>query len=255
MTGRADEARQEYLCIDLDGLSRSDQQDAMLGLCLAQHSVGDHEAAKQAAESVVKLNGKSMSAHHARIQLAQMKPYSAARTAELLELRNKAASRKWASLENNIRIFLANREDRQEQKASLRHVIDTSYKTKDFYNRFRAILNLFGSRSPGEAVLYSDRVSLLAAYHFFHNERMNDQFDRVHSILWGLFEEEADLGNLLSLFRHSSFIWRLSGNYGKEKAYLTKLKKKAEQIRKSNLPNIKRDRVYFFARVTVVVVS
>lgn len=249
MLGRAAEARDQYQATDLTGLSRALRQEAKLGLAMSQKAAGDVDQAKVAASEALAINAKSVTAHHARIFLAQLKAPSRARTKELIDLKNKAAARKWHTLENNIQMFLARNQPTRQKQITLRQVVDSSHKHKDFYNKFRAIIDMMEAREAGSLVLMQDRIALINAYQFFHAERLGDFFAKVHAILWSIFEEEGDIQNLLSLFRHSSFIWRLSGNHAAERVYLDALREKLDQIKRSNLAGIGKDRIYFLIRI------
>lgn len=252
MTGRPAEARDAYLNVNNAELSNSTKQDIALGLAMSYNSNGQTEEGKAAAEAAIKLNGKTLSALHARVLLAQQEPAGPARDAKLLKLLQTAKARKSSVLENNIKIFRAERANQDERKKTLREVIDTAPATGDFYNRFRAILRLFEDREPGSPVAHMDKLTLITAYHFFHNERMDINFNRVHSILWKIFEEEGDIWNLLSLFRHSSFIWRLGGITDSEQGYIDLLRPRYDAIVGSNQPNLTRERKYFLTRLQAI---
>jgi hypothetical protein len=62
----------------------------------------------------------------------------------------------------------------------------------------------------------------------------------------------GEIGNLLNLFRHSSFIWRLGGREGTEARYLAKLVRMVRDLIASGELRSSRDGAYFVVRVSIV---
>jgi len=249
MTGRSTEARDAYIKVDTAGLSKAERQEIQLGLALSFPSGTHKEEKKEAASKAVALNPKSVSALHGRVILAELEPHGPERDAKLERLLQRAKARKAHVIENNIRISHAANATPEERHSTLRAVIDSSRISGDYYNKFRAIVTMFEDREPGSPVSDADKLTLITAYHFFHNERINSYFSEVHAILWSIFEEEGDVRNLLSLFRHSSFIWRLSDGAETESKYLESLRLRYDSIVHSNVPNLGRERTYFLVRL------
>jgi hypothetical protein len=249
MTGRSTEARDAYIKVDTTGLSKKERQEIKLGLALAYSSHTHREEKKLAAEEAVALSLKSVSALHGRVILAELESKGSVRDAKLERLAQQAKARKAHVLENNIRISRAIAGPPDERRLTLRAVIDSSRTSGDYYNKFRASVSLFEDREPGSPVSDADKMTLITAYHFFHNERIDSYFSRVHAILWKVFEDEGDIRNLLSLFRHSSFIWRLSEGAATESEYLEALRLRHDSIVHSNVPNVQRERTYFLVRL------
>jgi hypothetical protein len=246
MTGRTLEARDAYLAVDDEGLSKKMLQEIQLGLAM---TYGQAEERRAAAERTIRLGAGSSSALQARALLAQMEPPSAAREQKLERLLNKARSTKAHVVENNIRLFRAEEASPGDRRTMIRGVLEAARANGDFYNRFRAIVRLLEVRDIADAVSEADRNLLISAYHFFHNERMEGLFNRTHKLLWRMFEADGDIWNLLSLFRHSSFIWRLAGTADSEREYLEDLRPLHDSIVRSNLPDLGRERTYFLVRL------
>lgn len=135
----------------------------------------------------------------------------------------------------------------------LQEVVETARVTKDFWNVARATITLAEIAKSGSAISLDQRNRLVDAYHFLHAERLSSLFDRCHECLWRVFEDTGDTENLLNLFRHSSFIWRLAGHNDIELKYLRRLTGNISQLVMSNAPDIEKDRSYFMVRVSVVI--
>lgn len=97
-------------------------------------------------------------------------------------------------------------------------------KSGDTYTAARAVVKL-GALSIKELGTISkvDLKNLIDAYQYFYGERFSFLFSKTHETLWSYFNSQSDVRNLLTLFRHSSFIWRLHGDETKEKTYVQEL--------------------------------
>ena len=82
-------------------------------------------------------------------------------------------------------------------------------------------------------------------YSYLYAQRMTSLFLRCHGALWKMLMSERRLGELLRIFRHSSFLWRLYGEVDTERRYY-------EELERLELGDIIRsggiDAMYFEAR-------
>lgn len=253
MVGRVNEAKAEFEALDLPALSKSQRQSAELGLALVLKRLGDDDAAADAARRAISIDRKSGVALHAKLIIAEQLDDAVERAGEMERLLAAAHKGKDTVLENNIRLTLAReREDDEGAIALLTDVIKTPITEKDFYNSVRAVIELAERRSRTTGLGDEDRARLMGAYHFLYNERLSSLFDRCHEALWNEFERVGEIGNLLNLFRHSSFIWRLGGREGTEARYLAKLVRMVRSLIASGELRSSRDGAYFVVRVSVV---
>lgn len=139
------------------------------------------------------------------------------------------------------------RGDVAQAQSLLRSVLERSKREHDFYNGARAISELINLHPAGTLFPTQDKLRLIDAYHYSYNERRGGLFDKCHNALWKIFESEGDIENLLSLFRHSSFIWRLNGREKPEARYIERL-----QRFRNRMMNSTRDRDYFLVRIIIV---
>src|ERR1700678_765163 len=209
---------------DLDALSKSQRQSAELGLALTLEGLKDVRGAADAARRVIALDRKSGNALHAKVIIAEQIKDATERSAELQRLLVTAHKGRHTVVENNIRLTLASAE-KDDEKASglLKEVVQTPVGCNDFYNGVRAAVQLAERRSRSSGLTEVERSRLIDAYHFLYSERLVSLFDRCHEALWNEFEHSGQMVNLLNLFRHSSFIWRLNGHKSTEARYLAKL--------------------------------
>jgi len=253
MIGRTIEARTQFELLDLSVLSKSQRQSAELELALTLKRLKDNPGAADAARRVIILNRKSSAALQARVIIAQQIENNAERTAELQRLLTLAKKGEHIVTTNNIRLILAKEEDDHEKASMLlKEVVLTRAESNDFYNGVRAALDLAERQSRTAKLEEAERLRLIDAYHFLYSERMINLFDRCHEALWNEFERSGQIENLLNLFRHSSFIWRLNGHESTEARYLSKLVRKVQDVIASEKIRGSRDGAYFVVRMSVV---
>jgi hypothetical protein len=253
MIGRPIDARTEFERLDLDALTKSQRQHAELELALSLERLKDSRGAADAALRAIALDRNSGAALQAKVIIAEQIEDVAKRQAELQRLLATAGAGGHAVVENNIRLMLARVEkDDEKAFALLNEVVQAPAGSNDFYNRVRGIVGLAERRSQSSGLSEADRSRLIDAYHFLYSERLVNLFERCHEALWNEFERSGQIGNLLNLFRHSSFIWRLNGRESTESHYLAKLVGMVQDIVASDNFRGSRDGAYFVVRVSVV---
>lgn len=251
MTNNLEEVRDALEALDYNYLSQYQRQSAKLNLALAYRSLSKADDAKRVARDCIAIDRKSALALQAESIVATQIADSNARVAKLTALRAKSDRQKSAITTNNIALNLSdeaeNRQDFEEARRLLREVVDRARREGDFYNGARAIANLAKLHPLDAPFAAADKIRLIDAYHFAHNERRGVLFDQCHEALWNVFEREQDIGNLLSLFRHSSFIWRINGREKREIQYIERLR-----ALRGRMLQPSRDREYFYVRVTII---
>ena len=253
MTNRVSEATAILQGLDQSHLTKAQRQNAELHLALCLEKQ-DSEGAADAARRTIALDKNSLNALQAKSLLAEQIEDDTSRDAELRRLLAIAKRRESRTLTNNIMLALARnarlRGDRSEDL--LKQVVQGARTKGDFYNIARAIVALSTLPDAENRLTRGERDHLIEAYHFLYNERLFDLFDQCHAALWKLFERDGDRTNLLNLFRHSSFIWRLNGREAEEMNYLTKLMKNMRDLIAAGLTQANRDDAYFVVRISVV---
>lgn len=251
MIGRIEDARKEFEQLNLSELTKSQQQSAELGLALTLED-SDPVAAADAARRVIALGSNTVSSLHAQVIIAEQITNVEKKKARLRSLLSVAVKKEYLVLASNIRLTLADEEDDEKAIKYLCDVVDSNSKKGDFYNVVRAIIDLGERQVNTSGLKDTDRIKLIDAYHFLYNERLAGLFNRCHDVLWSEFSRLGQIENLLNLFRHSSFIWRLNGQEETEKRYLSKLAKVVRTAKASKIVGASRDGSYFLVRVSVV---
>jgi hypothetical protein len=189
-----------------------------------QHS--DPSKAKDLAAQTVALGRATLAGLHAQALLLQLSPEVEDRFEQLRTLERRARSKKAVVVANNIAFFLATNGgvSASARRAELRAIAESAKKNGDPYSAARSIVALGLHASAQKSTLNRDeRSGLIEAYHYLYNERISSLFKECHEGLWKYFMESVDVENLLRLFRHSSFIWRIHGMEALEAPYIREL--------------------------------
>ncbi|XOK13275.1 metallophosphoesterase [Agrobacterium tumefaciens] len=254
MTSRLAEARTNFEQLNDAFLTKKQRQSVQLGLALVLDRQGDEPGAVEAAKRVIAIDRKSASALHASAIIAEQIQDNGERVATLKKILVKAQKDDNQALANNISLSLAANRRKMGLASDdlLKQIVVTQKKTGDFYNAARAIVELARQSGAVERLTAEERTHLIEAYHYLFHERLFNLFDKCHAALWELFTHDGDSASLLNLFRHSSFIWRLSGREEQETKYLEKLGTMFGDIIAGGVSQTTRDGAYFIVRISIV---
>ena len=103
-----------------------------------------------------------------------------------------------------------------------------------------------GDSAWGELIAIPEEHRVLAmGYSYLYAQRMTSLFLSCHGALWKMLMSERRLEDLLRIFRHSSFLWRLYGEVDTERQYYNEL----ERLQLADITHSGGiDAVYFEAR-------
>lgn len=225
--------------------SNQDRAKILLSYALCLQSLNDPKAIGVAKE-VMALLPKSASALQAKAILIEME-HDADSSTDLLKLEKKARASGYNTVANNLALDRVS--DSSSDYDSLRTVYSTSLEVGDNYNACRATVKLGKLLLKDTGNLPSiDLNNLIKSYQYFYGERFKTLFSQAHRILWDYFEKRNDVKNLLILFRHSSFIWRLNGDEDNELIYIQSLTASARNILNTDILKADKNTSYFLVR-------
>lgn len=216
-------------------------------------ALGRNEDAKAAAETARSLaKHGSLLESQAKSKLVNYDVNQGASSA-LVDLEQEARKKSWESHANDLAIILSTLAPNEHKIELLDRVI---FSNEDGRNKYRAVVSkgkLLMKWNMLDRMSVIDECLLAKAYQYFHAQRMAE-FAECHKVFWALLEKKGRLAALYSLFRHSSFIWRLEGNLQNERIYLEKLAhiKDIEKIEKSEFTF---EIAYFIKRAKVLIVK
>jgi len=208
-------------------ISNSVKSSVLIALTLASESLGETENAIDFARQCIALDKHSRNALQARSVIVGIKSEgNPQRKEKLLKLARSASKRGAQVIANNLRLLcMQEAEDDTEKITLARQVIEgAAADDHDDYNVMRAMLWLCKiAVFKGIPLSDSDLTRVIGAYHYLLNESMDQLFGLAHKVLWRHFLLTGDTGNLLSLFRHSSFKWHLRGKSAEDRNYATEV--------------------------------
>lgn len=248
MTGDGPDAVEIYERLQLLNWSNSDKISVLINhaLCLEKTCP---EVAIQMAKEIIRLDKNSNQALQAHTLILEVEAEENSHL-KLVEIQRDARKRGANVAANNIALSLATSSpDSAELEESLREVRETADKDQDFYNFARASIQLARLYVKREMPLPTEVMSnLIKAYQYLFGQRLAGLFDSAHELLWKEFENNRDIPNLLTLFKHSSFNWRLDNKEEKEKSYASRLIAMEKKLLKVDILQANADTAYFLSR-------
>jgi hypothetical protein len=258
MTGRQQEALTylaDALTVSGGKLTKDDRASIWIDLALCEASLSNADGAVAAAREVEQLVPKQSSEwYQAQAILVDATLKGRARAKRLVEMEKEARNRRHRTVADNIALDLAR--EATDTKAKLRYH-DRVLNSGEFaYNQVRAAVGkaraLQQSGSVGE-LGGGDLVLLAKAYSYLHTQRLNVLFEQCHEALWVEFEARRETHQLLRLFRHTSFLWRIRGNEQREADYLRRLQAvSVEPPQQNKEGSLLTELQYFWSRVRAV---
>lgn len=221
MIGQDERAHQIASAINLDGQSNAFKARTLLTIALCKESLKVPPAEIiAAAEACRKINPKGWLALNARyIIISNENPPD--KTARLRVLHDEARKKGCNTVANNIALELADiTSDAHQKSLLLETALKSGQSDQDHYNFVRALLRIarqsFDETGTLSRQLFDDCVR---AYSYLHNQRLDSLFESCHMLLWDVFKLRGDEGNLLTLYRYSSLVWRLRRKIKTEQKY------------------------------------
>ncbi|MCX7749336.1 MAG: metallophosphoesterase [Clostridia bacterium] len=218
MLGKSDEALEELQTLQKNALGfLSKIRQASLFLDLAFLNSDDTQTSISMAKKVQELTDKDSPMYLQALDIIlSSQPQTEERDKKLVKLEKTARKNEYNTLANNITYFLAaNNKDKNKAIESYNKILNS---TDDIYNYVKAIIKkaevLLDECDDG--IKINDLLLLGQAYSYAFTQRMSSIFTRCHNVLWKYFLKQKQLVQLLRIFRHSSFFWRIKGDNAQE---------------------------------------
>jgi hypothetical protein len=258
MTGKNDESLiylRNSLEIGEKFLSSAEKSSIWLNIALAEDKLKNTDAAIIAANMVKSISKADTGPYlHAETILAELTLKGVARSKKLAQIESQARVNGDATLADTIALDFAN--DAGSPEKQIKHLDKVLESRSRGYNQTRAIVakSKVILRQNGALKLQgSDLQALSSSYSYLHAQRFSSLFDQCHDQLWKVFEATGDSVQLLRLFRHSSFIWRIRGDEETEAKYLTRLNEQNLNENSMGGKGIVIEVTYFFRRLKIVI--
>lgn len=152
---------------------------------------------------------------------------------KLKSIESKARKLGFTILANNISLSLTKHDTPSliDKKKYLNKVLQTD----DEYNKVRAIINKGILLVENKIIDEFDNEFLLLlslSYTYLYFQRLQNLFNKCHRVLWFYLKEKNRYSELLNLYRHSSFNWRIYGENVLDENYLNQLMEQQLEISK-----------------------
>ncbi|QNK71207.1 metallophosphoesterase family protein [Variovorax sp. PAMC26660] len=214
-----------FATLNLEDFDKTTKRRILINWALAEEH-NDARQAKELAEKIISLGKATFQAMEAQALILRLSPEDPERFNKLKAIEKKARGRKAFTAANNIAMFLSanGNLNANEKRESLRGIALSAKRNGDSYGATRAAVEIGKVTRLNSLKPSSDEVAgLIESYHYLYQERISGLFSSCHENLWHHFLGQNDMPNLLRLFRHSSFVWRLHGHEQKELPYIESL--------------------------------
>ena len=228
MLGQADDAAAVLEQLLNDGemeLGKQELLSVQTDLAFIYERRKNKEHAVRAAREMQRLSPRKSSGKYlgAEAIIANMNLDGAERVNKLKGVERRARQHEHTVVANNIALMLSRLTEAGPKEVWQQRVIDSK---GDQYNRLRAMVakaNRLIALGKGSSLSPEEHRVLAMGYSYLYAQRMTSLFGRCHGALWKILVSEGRLGDLLKIFRHSSFLWRLYGEVDTERQYYNEL--------------------------------
>ena len=250
MLGHADDAATVLEQLLNDGEMELEKQELLsvqADLAFIYERRKNKTYAVRAAQEMQRLSPKKSSGKYLEAEaiIANMTLEDAERVNKLKSVERRAREQERTRVANNTALTLSGLEEAGPAESWQQRVIDSK---GDQYNRLRAIVakaNRLIALGRSSSLSPEEHRILAMGYSYLYTQRMTSLFRSCHGALWKILVSERRLGDLLRIFRHSSFLWRLYGEVDTERQCYNELER-------MELDDVTRsggiDAVYFEAR-------
>ncbi|MBA1361479.1 metallophosphoesterase family protein [Burkholderia gladioli] len=225
MLGDHEKACSIFESLEDVGFTKRMKQDLYLSWALAVQN-SNAELSKSLSEKVISLGKGTFQALQAKSTILEVSEEDPEQLSKLASLEKRARGKKAFVTANNISYFMAHKSNPSDvdKKRRMKEIANSAIKNGNEYSAARAVVAMGTASRNALVQLKNDELSAsIGAYHYLFKERMDAIFANCHRNLWFEFKSRNQHDDMLKLFRHSSFIWRLHGDEHREKEYINEL--------------------------------
>jgi tetratricopeptide (TPR) repeat protein len=210
--------------LDSDTIERNFKGRVLVELAFSYQDIGDKENALVTAKKILSMKERQASYFHAKT-IAVSLSNEPTRLPKLRALEKRCRNKNFFIAANNIAVqLIAEFENESNRKDLYKTIASRARSDNDNYNFIKSTINF--SRiaiKQSDKLTNKDIVNLIICYHYVCSQRMTTLFNQSHECLWSEFERLGETTNLVTLFKHSSLLFRLSADEAREKLYLERL--------------------------------
>ncbi len=206
-------------------LDKEQNKSIYINLALAHHSIGNKEKAIESAEKVMELSQESSGLYlQADSIIVKNKFEGKEMLSKLRSIERKARLGKDYIVANNIAydIALHHTFDEKEKIKIYDKIIKTKTDTLNIIHSLISKAKAYIESGDIKKIKDEDKLQLSYCYSYLYFQR-GQLLTECHEVLWKLLSNDNQILELLHLFRHSSFVWRISDKVTTEKVYVQEL--------------------------------
>lgn len=229
MSGNSEKALSlltEALDIEDGNLSNSEKNDIYIELGFSYISNSNFPKAIECAKAIEKTaSPKDVQSIQASYILAQASLKGDKLLKRLKTLESQAKHAKSEGLVNTLSLRIA--EMNNDKKDSEKRFTRVLTSKDDDYNKMRALIKRsIEILKNGDGRISDEELLMLNyTYSYLYVQRLNVMFTNCHIALWLYCLNNSRVDDLLNLFKHSSLVWRISGQNAIEKDYFNQMEK------------------------------
>jgi len=206
-------------------LSNSEKNDIYTDLGYSYLMDSNFPKAIECAKAVEKTTTpKDLQYIQAKYILAQATLTDQKLLTRLKSLETEAKKAKSETLANGISLKIAElNSDKEDRKKRFAKILTSK---NDDYNKMRALIKKSKDvlkLGDGE-ISNNDLLLLNYTYSYLYAQRMGILFTNCHIALWLYCKKNNRVDDMLNLYKHSSLVWRISGENTLEKDYFNQMK-------------------------------
>ncbi|TWR72949.1 metallophosphoesterase family protein [Pseudomonas marginalis] len=207
-----------------DAIEKSFKGRVLVDLALCYSETNEKVDALVTAKKVLALKERQSSYYHAKTIVISLGG-ELNRLAKLRALEKLCRNKKHFIAANNIAVqIIAEFESESGRKELYKAVAMRAKSDNDNYNFIKATISHAAiAVKQGDALPSKEIHNLIVGYHYVCSQRISSLFNQAHDCLWLEFERLGEVTNLVTLFKHSSLLFRLTADEVRERRYLLRI--------------------------------
>nr|WP_320022757.1 metallophosphoesterase [uncultured Draconibacterium sp.] len=223
----------EALSLGESYFSKADKADIYTEIAFCYETMpGEEEKVVEFAKKIQEITEKDTSKYiTAQALIIENTLDSELISKRLKSLESKARKLGFEQSANNIALSISKLDEysNNDKERYLDKVILSSTE----YTKVRAIVGkaeVLCSEKNFKKFTPEFQLQLSLSYTYLYFQRIPNLFNKCHKTLWSFLIEKSKITELLNMYRHSSFVWRIHGKTELDLEYVNKLKSIEEQI-------------------------
>lgn len=223
----------------------------LIDVAYCYDSMDDDLSCLSTAKQVLAIKDRQAAYYHAKT-ITISKSVESNRLTKLRALEKRCRHKKYFTAANNIAVqVISEFESEVGRKDLYKTIASRARADNDMYNFIKATIKYAKlAIAQGDRLQSKEIYNLIAGYHYVCSQRMMTLFNQAHECLWAEFERLGEPLNLITLFKHSSLLFRLNADEVSERKYLKRFVSNSDLSFQLTLNTVSEsDKVYIINRM------